>query len=130
MSAEVPEFIERYVTALKSEGWFESAQVERALRRVQRHQLIEQVVRGASDVVQIDPRDPEHLQMIYSDRALLTRPFPNASSSLQPGLVARRGSLPSRATRCGTISLCSGGGAGSCQGTSRGRLSTTLGRMR
>jgi protein-L-isoaspartate(D-aspartate) O-methyltransferase len=88
MSAEAREYIERYVTTLKDGGWIESDTVERAFRRVQRHQLIERVVRGPSEIVQIDPQDAEHLQMIYANRALLTRPFPDASSSSEPTLVA------------------------------------------
>jgi protein-L-isoaspartate(D-aspartate) O-methyltransferase len=88
MSAKVSQLIDHYVKSLRKEGWFESYAVEQALRRVQRHRLIERVYRGKSDVIEVDPDSPEHLEMIYSDRALVTRPFPAASSSSQPGLVA------------------------------------------
>ena len=74
MSDDIRNLIDRYVDSLKEDGWIKSTAVERAFRRVQRHQFIEQVYRGKDDILQVDPTNPEHLAMIYSNKVLLTRP--------------------------------------------------------
>ena len=91
-------FIERYVRELTAAGAIRSPRVERAFRTVQRHQLLETFyIRTAGapglSAVGHDPVSPrrEHLELIYSDDALVTR-FTSgmpASSTSVPSLVAR-----------------------------------------
>jgi protein-L-isoaspartate(D-aspartate) O-methyltransferase len=91
-------FIERYARELTAAGAIRSPRVERAFRTVQRHQLLETFyIRAAGaqglSAVGHDPASPrrEHLALIYSDDALVTR-FTSgmpASSTSVPSLVAR-----------------------------------------
>jgi len=87
-----------YVDDVKARALIKSEAVERALRRVERHRLLELCFsydqeRGEYDEMRIDPAAPstEHLTKIYSDSALVTRVsggLPSSSTS-QPALVAR-----------------------------------------
>lgn len=98
---QVRQLVERYVDQLKALGAVRSPAVERALRTVQRHRLLEAFYHRPVDaadfaVVHHDPDQPrpEHLELIYSDAALATRVVERfggrwpASSTSQPSLVA------------------------------------------
>ena len=86
MKAEILSLLKQYVEQLKEEGWIHTAGVEAAFGRVPRHLLIEKIYQP--DVLEIDPTNPAHLAMIYSNRTLIIRPLPEPSSSSEPGLVA------------------------------------------
>jgi protein-L-isoaspartate(D-aspartate) O-methyltransferase len=93
--AEVRAMIDRYVDELKAAGAFESAAVERALRRVERHRLVETFyfrTAGERRTIEHDPGHPrrDHLALIYADTALATRHIDGlpASSTSQASLVA------------------------------------------
>ncbi len=89
---------DRLVEEMKAEGAITSARIEAALRTVARHRLLERFYitgPGAPRPRRIDhdPDDPEpeHLDLIYADRSLVTRMedrWPTSSTS-QPSLVAR-----------------------------------------
>jgi protein-L-isoaspartate(D-aspartate) O-methyltransferase len=89
--------VERYVDELKAAGAFGSAAVERALRTVERHRLLETFYhRGAEGVmtkVEHHPGQPrrDHLALVYADNALVTWRIDGqpASSTSQASLVAR-----------------------------------------
>jgi protein-L-isoaspartate(D-aspartate) O-methyltransferase len=92
MALEITSLINQYVEQLKETGWIQSEAVEAAFRRVPRHLLIEKVYSGKRDkpdILEIDPANPDHLAMIYSNRPLLIRWYPNFSSSSEPALVAQ-----------------------------------------
>ncbi len=92
---DIQSYIEAYVEQLKYARVIRSAAVEQAFRRVPRHRLVQSFyTANGSDYTQIehDPAnpDPQHLAIIYSHNALVTRlqdGVPSSSSS-QPGLVA------------------------------------------
>ncbi len=84
---ELSQIIDEYMDSLKAMGTIRSAAVEAAFRKVQRHRFIEQVYQKKDNFLKIDPSNPEHLAMVYSDKALLTRTSPPSSSS-QPSLMA------------------------------------------
>jgi protein-L-isoaspartate(D-aspartate) O-methyltransferase len=92
MSIDISSLINQYSESLKEEGWIQSEAVEAAFRRVPRHLLIEKVYSGGfeppPDVREIDPANPEHLAMIYSNRAICISWDPEPSSSSEPGLAA------------------------------------------
>jgi protein-L-isoaspartate(D-aspartate) O-methyltransferase len=94
--AEIRTMVERYVDELKAAGAFESAAVERALRRVERHRLLETFYHRNAEsrqTVEHDPGHPQrdHLALIYADTVLATRHIGGlpASSTSQASLVAR-----------------------------------------
>ncbi|MFQ6091016.1 MAG: methyltransferase domain-containing protein [Candidatus Bipolaricaulia bacterium] len=100
MDREIAGLIERYVDELKERGAIKSKQIERAFRRVERHRLLEWLYlegdegkfeyagkRFARRDFDLQDPDPALLEVIYSDRALLTRLDPPSSTS-QPTLVA------------------------------------------
>ena len=94
--AELRTMVERYVDELKTAGAFESAAVERALRRVERHRLLETFYYRTAEARQMIEHDPGHprredLALIYADTALATRHIDGlpASSTSQASLVAR-----------------------------------------
>jgi protein-L-isoaspartate(D-aspartate) O-methyltransferase len=94
--AELRTMVERYVDELKTAGAFESAAVERALRRVERHRLLETFYYRTAEARQTIVHDPghprrDHLALIYADTALATRHIDGrpASSTSQATLVAR-----------------------------------------
>ncbi|HLK78992.1 MAG TPA: methyltransferase domain-containing protein [Streptosporangiaceae bacterium] len=94
--AEVRAMIDRYVDELKAAAAFESAAVERALRRVERHRLLETFyfrTAGERQTIEHGPGHPrrDHLALIYADTALATRHIDGlpASSTSQASLVAR-----------------------------------------
>lgn len=90
MSVEISSLINQYVELLKEAGWIRSGAVEAAFRQVPRHLLIEKVYRGQPNGLEIDPTNPEHLAMIYSNTALVIRWGPDKlSSSSEPGLMAQ-----------------------------------------
>ncbi|MFQ6033812.1 MAG: methyltransferase domain-containing protein [Candidatus Bipolaricaulia bacterium] len=97
---EVSRLLARYAQELKERGASRSKQVERAFRRVERHRLLEWLYleddeskfeyagkRFARRDFDLQDPDPALLEVIYSDRALLTRLDPPSSTS-QPTLVA------------------------------------------
>jgi protein-L-isoaspartate(D-aspartate) O-methyltransferase len=91
MSVDTSSLIDHYVELLKEGGWIRSQAVEVAFRRVPRHLLIEKVYSGRlsqPDVLEIDSTNPEHLAMVYSNRTLVIRWYPELSSSSEPALVA------------------------------------------
>src|SRR5919108_4647080 len=91
MAANLAGLMDQYVQTLKALGAIESAAVERAFRRVPRHLLIPRVYTGRREqpeFTEIDPSNPEHLAMIYTDQALLIH-WPEPSSSSQPSLMAQ-----------------------------------------
>lgn len=91
MTVEISHLIDHYVTLLKEEGYIQSKSVEAAFRQVPRHQLIKESYSGSysrPDVLEIDAANPEHLAMIYSNRAFVIRWDPEPSSSSEPGLMA------------------------------------------
>jgi protein-L-isoaspartate(D-aspartate) O-methyltransferase len=84
------------VDELKTAGAFESAAVERALRRVERHRLLETFYYRTAEgrrTIGHDPGHPrrDHLALIYADTVLATRHIDGlpASSTSQASLVAR-----------------------------------------
>jgi protein-L-isoaspartate(D-aspartate) O-methyltransferase len=94
--AEIRTMVERYVDELKAAGAIGSATVERALRTVERHRLLETFHyrdAGGRRTVEHDPRHPrrDHLPLIYADTALATRHIGGlpASSTSQASLVAK-----------------------------------------
>ncbi|HUL28351.1 MAG TPA: hypothetical protein VLW44_21535 [Streptosporangiaceae bacterium] len=96
---EIRSLVERYVRELATAGAIRSARTERAFRTVERHRLLETFsyrAAGSPDAVAVhhDPGRPlrEHLELIYSDQALVTRSVNRmpASSASQPSLVAGR----------------------------------------
>jgi hypothetical protein len=92
MTVEISSLINQYVELLKEAGWIRSGAIEAAFRRVPRHLLIEKIYSGSaqSGILEIDPTNPEHLAMIYSNTALVIRWDPDKpSSSSQPGLMAQ-----------------------------------------
>ncbi len=92
MVVEVSHLIDRYVAFLKEEGYIQSKSVETAFRQVPRHQLIKESYSGSyssPDILEIDAANPEHLAMIYSNRAFVIRWDPEPSSSSEPGLTAK-----------------------------------------
>ncbi len=98
---DIADRVESYVGMLKKSQAIRSPEVERAFRSVPRHKLVETFFVPARlfsstsplDKVRNDPfnPDPEHLGIIYSHHALLTRinkdGVPSSSTSM-PGLVA------------------------------------------
>ena len=89
---DVSDLINHYVTLLKEEGWIQSKSVEAAFRQVPRHQFIKESYSGSyrrPDILEIDAANPEHLAMIYSNRAIMIRWAPDPSSSSEPGLTAK-----------------------------------------
>lgn len=99
--AQVRQLIDRYADRLKAAGAIRSPAVERALRTVPRHRLLETFFHRPVDAadfttVHHDPGRPrpEDLELIYSDTALGTRLVVRfgarlpASSTSQPSLVA------------------------------------------
>ena len=89
---DVSDLINHYVTLLKEEGWIQSKSVEAAFRQVPRHQFIKESYSGSyrrPDILEIDAANPEHLAMIYSNRAIMIRWSPDPSSSSEPGLTAK-----------------------------------------
>src|SRR5260370_24694749 len=94
--AELRAMVERYVDELKTAGAFESAAVERALRGVERHRLLETLYYRTAEgrrTIEHDPGHPrrDHLALIYADTVLATRHIGGlpASSTSQASLVAR-----------------------------------------
>lgn len=99
MTPTIHTLLDQYVDELKARGCIRSVAVERAFRTVERHRLVERFYRtddwGAEPPVpvDVDPSDPDPLvlELIYSDRALVTRVqegrVPTSSTS-QPCLVA------------------------------------------
>jgi protein-L-isoaspartate(D-aspartate) O-methyltransferase len=94
---DVHAYIDPYVDRLKESGPLRDPAVERAFRRVPRHLFVGRFFLTEDEgrtwtTVDHDPADPrpEHLEAIYSGRALVTRRENNrgTSSSSQPGLVA------------------------------------------
>jgi protein-L-isoaspartate(D-aspartate) O-methyltransferase len=89
-------YITAYVDRLKESGVLNEPAVEQAFRRVPRHLFVERFFVGDEEKgwtpVEHDPTRPtaEHLEMIYSGAALITRLEGNlpTSSTSQPGLVA------------------------------------------
>lgn len=89
--------LRRLVKELKDGGWIRSAAVERAFRRVERHQFLRDFSRWDPETshpvpVPFDPSQPseEALAVIYSNEALGTR-FTNGlprSSTSQPSVMA------------------------------------------
>lgn len=88
----------RYVDELKEKGFIKSYPVERAFREVPRHEFIEYYYktdengkfeneRRKYSRKDFDASNPQSLEEVYSDRALLTRISPPSSTS-QPSLVA------------------------------------------
>jgi protein-L-isoaspartate(D-aspartate) O-methyltransferase len=78
----------------KERGLLHSASVEAAFRQVPRHRLLETFYRLGEqepERVEFDPKNPrpEHLEIIYSDEALVTRFSPSmpTSSTSQPSLM-------------------------------------------
>jgi protein-L-isoaspartate(D-aspartate) O-methyltransferase len=89
IAADLARLVDQYALALKAAGAIRSAAVEAAFRRVPRHQLIERFYQGrVEDIVEIDPSDPAHLALIYSNKAFTTRWWPAPSSSTLPTLMA------------------------------------------
>lgn len=97
---EVSRSIERYMEGLKESKAIKSEAVERAFRKVERHRLLEwfylEGEKGECKYAgkrfakqDFDPQNPEPelLEIIYSDWALLTKLNPPSSTS-QPALVA------------------------------------------
>lgn len=94
-------YVDPYIEMLKKSEAIRSPQVERAFRKVPRHRLLERIYVSTKDFsarsgyrqIQNDPLDPkpEHLRLIYSHRALLTRIGSNGlptSSTSMAGLIA------------------------------------------
>ena len=91
MVVDISHLIDHYVASLKEAGYIQSKSVEAAFRQVPRHRLIKESYSGSyrrPDVMEIDAANPEHLAMIYSNRAFVIRWGPDPSSSSQPGLMA------------------------------------------
>ena len=91
MDENIPHLIDRYVSSLKKTGDIRSKSVEAAFRQVPRHRLLKEIYSGSRsrpDVLAIDVANPEHLAMIYSDRAFMIRGASAPSSTSQPGLMA------------------------------------------
>ncbi|MGH2583638.1 MAG: protein-L-isoaspartate O-methyltransferase family protein, partial [Dehalococcoidia bacterium] len=106
MTVDVAPWIDRCVAQLQEMGAIRSPAVERAFRRVPRHRLVEsfyddpapperaRLPRGPIQHVLIthDPDNPtpEHLDILYADRAVATRVAGGwaTSSTSQPALVA------------------------------------------
>jgi protein-L-isoaspartate(D-aspartate) O-methyltransferase len=99
--AQVRQLIDRYADRLKAEAAIRSPAVERAVRTVPRHRLLETFFHrpiDAADFTEVhhDPAHPrpQDLELIYSDTALGTRLVERfgarlpASSTSQPSLVA------------------------------------------
>jgi protein-L-isoaspartate(D-aspartate) O-methyltransferase len=94
--AELRTMIDRYVDGLKAAGAFESPAVERAMRRVERHRLLETFYYRTADgtrTIEHDPGQPrrDHLALIYADTVLATRHIDGrpASSTSQASLVGK-----------------------------------------
>jgi protein-L-isoaspartate(D-aspartate) O-methyltransferase len=95
IQARIDAYVDQFKTAGDLFAAIQSAAVERAFRRVPRHCFIESyfIQRGTEWVeIAADPTqpDPQALEIIYSEEALVTRfcsGIPSSSSS-QPGLVA------------------------------------------
>src|SRR2546422_210539 len=91
--------IQRYVAGLRRKGVIRSPAVERAFGAVARHRFLETIYRPGRDwsersisVIRLDREhpDPGHLDLIYSDDALVTSVQDGVpvSSTSQPSLVA------------------------------------------
>lgn len=98
---DLKECLDAYIAMLKKSEAIRSTHVERAFRRVPRHKFLENIYVPTKDFstrsgyrqIQTDPQHPtpEHLELIYSHRALLTRIGPSGlptSSTSMPGLIA------------------------------------------
>jgi protein-L-isoaspartate(D-aspartate) O-methyltransferase len=107
MTVDVTPWIDRYVAQLQEMGAIRSPAVERAFRRVPRHRLVESfydypVPPPGSTPAPLEPfqyvptiydpdnPSPEHLDILYADRAIATRVADgrSTSSTSQPALVA------------------------------------------
>lgn len=95
-AAELRTTVDRYVDGLKAAGAFESPAVERAMRTVQRHRLLETFFYRTADgtrTIEHDPGRPrrDHLALIYADTVLATRHIDGlpASSTSQASLVGK-----------------------------------------
>jgi protein-L-isoaspartate(D-aspartate) O-methyltransferase len=125
--AAIRSVIESYVRELKAAGAIRSPGVERAMLTVQRHHLLESFSHresfsfragglgpGPAATVHHDPGRPrlDHLELIYSNTALMTRSVDGmpTSSSSQPSLVAEMLELLDLST--GTKVLEIGAGTG------------------
>lgn len=93
--------IDVYVQMLKASGSLKTASIEDAFRKVERHRLVDRFFAARKDYSSTEGYDeivhdpdnpkPEHLDLIYSHRALVTRLGPNGmptSSTSMPALVA------------------------------------------
>ena len=95
-SREAGAYLTNYVDALRESGVLRDASVEQAFRRVPRHLFIGRFFVGSETggwmEIEHDPEhpQPEHLETIYSERALITRLDGDlgTSSSSQPALMA------------------------------------------